>query len=600
MVEKIAAGEVIERPASVVKEVVENAIDAEATRIDIAVEDAGFSLIRVSDNGHGMDDSDLERCLISHATSKIAAVDDIFSVATMGFRGEALASIAAVSRLTVSSSDTEDGLGNCVTCEGGKITGCRPVSHTRGATLVCRDLFYNVPARKKFMKTRRGERMALLRLVEQLVLSFPGMHFTYAAEGKHILDLPGVNTPRERIAQVYGMDFAQDLVACSGEATGMSVQILVSHPQSVSSSRPRAQSLYVNLRRVDSDQVTFAVRESYSRFLTSNLRPAWFCFLETDPSRIDVNIHPTKQRIKFEDERGLFGFIHRTVQNGIGGNVAVESDLGAPAAGNAQSGSQVCSGGATTGTAPTMPLSTYRTAGSLSAEHAASSVQTALSFLSVAERAQAFEKDVDSRTDRSVELAHESWEPIPCYQIHKMFVLAPIKQGIVLIDQHAAHERIMYERALQDMEHGKNESQRLLFPVLLDLSPTEKSVVLASRDNFVAVGFDLQDFGGRTIAVSAVPAAGLMKVSSIEDAVREIIQSSIDEKNQDILAQPQKHFAASYACGVAIKAGQELKQEEMNSLLHSLFATENPYVCPHGRPTLIRISLDELARRFLR
>ena len=326
VIEKIAAGEVIERPASVVKEFVENALDAGATRIDVVVEESGFSLIKVMDNGCGMGQEDISKCLLRYATSKIATAEDLFAIATLGFRGEALASIAAVSRFTIASSDKDEGMGYAISSEGGTVYERCPTQHTRGTTVVCRDLFYNVPARKKFMKSAKAERMAIVRLIENMVISFPAVHFTCTVDGRRSIDVPKVNTVHMRIAQIGGTEFAKKLIRCHGEAAGMSAQIYITGPDDAKA-RPTFQNLYVNLRRVDNDSVTYAVREAFSRFITFRLKPSWFCFLDVDPSHVDVNIHPTKQKIKFDDEKALFSFIYSTVFSSVSSAVDVRHKL---------------------------------------------------------------------------------------------------------------------------------------------------------------------------------------------------------------------------------------------------------------------------------
>lgn len=616
MVEKIAAGEVIERPASVVKELIENALDAEASHIDIIVEDAGFSSIKIADDGFGMGREDIQKSLKRHATSKISSADDLFSIVTMGFRGEALASIAAVSKLTITSCTTNEGLGYSISSDGGIVSAMTPAQHTKGTTVECRDLFFNVPARKKFMKSRKAERMAIMRLLEQLVMSFPSVHFTCIAEGRRSFDVSQVDTPHMRIAQVGGAEFAKKLIHCSGEALDMSAEIYISDPQDAKA-RPRYQNLYVNLRRVDNDSVTYAVREAFSRFIMSNLKASWFCFLEIDPSRVDINIHPTKQRIKFDDEKALFSFIFKTIHSSISGSIHVAEELETKEIDRPASSEDVIkhdtkniyadsisSGNSLTNRnrdSAVTPGNVHNKNSHISSHKLTEeSKQTSLSFLSIFNDKDLIEKEIAKQNDNDVKLIEEYWNLIPCYQIHKMFILAPIKKGIVIIDQHAAHERILYEEALEDMKRGRGESQRLLFPIIFNMSSAEKEIVISSRDYFNILGFDVQDFGGQTIAVSAMPATGFMKSSSIEEAIREIVHSLIEEKDKSFLSEPQKRFAASFACGAAIKFGQELKQEEMNLLLNSLFATKNPYICPHGRPTLVRISLEELARRFLR
>jgi DNA mismatch repair protein MutL len=595
--EKIAAGEVIERPASVVKELVENSIDAGATRIDIVIDEAGFSRIRIDDNGCGMGPDDLRMSLVRHATSKISQLDDLFAIATLGFRGEALASIAAVSRLSLSSSESDDGLGYAVEASGEIEPRIEPCQHLRGTTIVCLDLFYNVPARKKFMKSSRAEGMAIMRLMEQLVIAFPAIHFSLTMDATRVLDTPRADTLLQRIAQVAGNGFAQTLLPAQGESAGFTATVFIS-PPAEARPRPRFQLLYVNLRRIDSDAVSFSIREAFSRFITSHLKPSWFCFLEIDPAHVDVNVHPTKQRIKFDDDKAIFRFIYSTVHDGIARKMEpvpfrqptnpVGSYLNhQPAAGEG---------------AAIMELQRFD-------EHPASddaivdsappdAEQISLSFFSLAPGGQ--KKALEQHPESNVELSGVQWELIPCYQIHKMYILASIKNGIMLIDQHAAHERILYEQALADIQRGRADSQRLLFPVIMEFSPMEKAVLIAGRDYFGSLGFDIQDFGGASVAISSTPAAGFIKEYSVEEAVREMVSFLIEEKNPQLLAKPQKRFAAAFACGAAIKAGQALGQDEMNALLNGLFSTEDPYICPHGRPTVVRFSLDELSRRFLR
>jgi DNA mismatch repair protein MutL len=596
VVEKISAGEVIERPASVLKELVENSIDAGATRIDIVVEDSGFSLISVNDNGTGMSRENLEKSLLAHATSKIRTADDLYAISTMGFRGEALASVAAVSRLTISSTASEDGLGHSIVCDGGTPQPSQPVSHVRGTTISCRDLFFNVPARRKFMKTRKAERIALLRLIEQLAIPFPGIHFTAVFEGKSVFDLPAAPSLEARISQVTGIDFAKTLTRAEGSTEGMEATLFFPLSDS-GESRPRYQYLYVNLRRVDNESVTFAVREAFAKLVQREFRPSFFCFIDVDPDRIDVNVHPTKQKIKFEKERELFGFIYGTVLRVLGpvSNPAVSGEDGTPALRpsieprpfleSPESYPKNRSAGSSFTVAEDKPDDF--------------SGQVVLTF---PPRGVNLEKGLESAADERIQLtdAQEaaSWSLISCYQVHEMYILAPIKNGILLIDQHAAHERILFEQALNDLEPGKATSQQLLFPVVLQLSATEKAVVETAGDYFRAFGFDMQDFGGTAVSVSAIPA--FMKNSDVERSARDMIQYLLDEKGVSAFPDPRQRFAAAFACGAAIKAGQKLSHEEMNALLNNLFSAHTPYTCPHGRPTLVRISLDELSRRFLR
>jgi DNA mismatch repair protein MutL len=599
VVEKIAAGEIIERPASVLKELIENAIDAGAEKIDVNIEDAGFSLIHVADNGKGMSQENLRKSILRHATSKISKADDLYSLTTMGFRGEALASIAAVSRLTIISSDSDSGLAYSLQCDGDETRSITPVSQARGTTVIVRDLFFNVPARKKFMKTRKAERMALIRLIEQLAVPFPSLHFTAFFEGKPIIDFAPDESVSMRISRIAGIQFAKDLICCSGKREGMEITVYITAPQS-GQSRPRFQDLYVNQRKVENEQVLFAVREGFAQFIKTEFKPSFFCFMTVSPSRIDVNVHPTKMKIKFEDERLLFGFILDTVRRGIADRQIGRNDVFSQPLMKRED---------SLGSSKAMKDSFYvnenpdihdmhSVLNGMTVFGEGREEQTILSFsVPVQEN-----KGLDLDNDNTIQLAdsekNESWGLIPCYQIHAMFILAPIKNGILLIDQHAAHERILFEQALKNYSRGSSESQQLLFPIVIEFSSSEKEIVLGGNKFFSAVGFDIHDFGGNAISVSAIPA--FMKDSQVETSVREMVRYLLGEKNGYFLSESQKRFAAAFACGAAIKAGQKLSQEEMNALLNSLFGTENPYICPHGRPTIVRMSLDEIGRRFLR
>jgi DNA mismatch repair protein MutL len=631
VIEKIAAGEVIERPASVLKELIENSIDAGATLIDVTIEEAGFLLIKVVDNGSGMGQKDLAQSVVRHATSKIRTADDLFAVTTLGFRGEALASIAAVSRLRIATAADGGGLGFSLTNNSDGVVACAPVAHARGTTVEVRDLFYNVPARKKFMKSARSEQLALVRVVEQVAVPFPLIHFTVTVSGKRLLDLPTVDSPLARIASIAGTEFAKGLIECRSAREGMETLVYVSSPSTLQE-RPRYQSLYVNLRRVDCDSVTYSIREAFEQFLGGKYRPAFFCFLDVDPSRIDVNVHPTKQEVKFEDERSLFGFIFASVKQGIGSRAVAPEELVSPKVNWSRNGSPTVAGGE--GSAdraldsvqqnlafplrkpppsrfpfPAGPMPTAEPPESdpygspENAEQPAAtepdrsaSGQTILPFPTLHSAAAARADRVSAQESRSTE--ETAWDLISCYQIHETYILAPIKNGIVLIDQHAAHERVLFEQATEDIERGRSPSQQLLFPVVIELTALEKGVVLSGQSFFTAFGFEVNEFSGNAVSVSAIPF--FMKTGETEETVRRMVAYLLEEKERDALRETEKRFAAAFACGAAIKAGQKLTQEEMNALVNSLFATGNPYICPHGRPTLVRISLDELSRRFLR
>jgi len=611
VIEKIAAGEVVERPSAVVKELVENSIDAGATRIQVVIENAGFSLIKIIDNGFGMSQDNLRKCMLRHATSKIRGADDLFSIGTLGFRGEALGSIGAVSKMSIASSSENDGCGYCITDTGGEIADTLiPQAHSRGTTITVAELFYNVPARKKFMKSQRGEHLAIVRMLEQLVIPFPSVHFLLQIDGKTVFDLPVCNTLLERIAGVAGHEFAANLIECQSSQEHMELTAFVSSPE-ILHERPRFQSLYVNLRRINNDSVQYSVKEAFGQFLGHHHRPAYFTFLSIDPGKVDVNVHPTKQQIKFDNEREIFSFVFSTVKKGLAASMVHREELDDTLQGVPSPHSEAIHDEATS--PPNAPgfISdrNYDTTTGVSVEISGSmgvaeslfpaASQTILQFPGSNSR---IEKAVDRSGDNTVQLSGDvqdkMWDLIPCYQIHGMFILAPIKNGILLIDQHAAHERILFEQAMQKSTGIRTTSQQLLFPIVMELTPAEKGIVESGSAYFAGFGFEIADFGGNTISVSAIPA--FINDGLVESTIRDMVGYLMEGKNPGEFNEPQKRFAAAFACGAAIKAGQKLTQEEMNSLLNNLFATENPYTCPHGRPTLVRMSVDELSRRFLR
>ncbi|MDR3013150.1 MAG: DNA mismatch repair endonuclease MutL [Chitinispirillales bacterium] len=603
VVEKIAAGEVVERPASVLKELVENSIDAGASRIDVAFEEAGFSMMRVSDNGSGMSCANLKRSVLPHATSKIRSADDLYSIATMGFRGEALASISAVSRMHVVTCDgDEDGLAYEINVDGGAHSEAAPASRVRGTTITVRDLFFNVPARKKFMKTARGEHAAIVKIMEQLAIPFPGIHFTVTADGRKLIDLPPVGTLAERISSAAGHEFGRNFVECGGEGDGMSAVIYVSSPDKPQAKKPRYQSLYVNLRRIDNSSVAFAVREAFSLYLGHGNKPAFFCFLDVDPHRVDVNVHPTKQQMKFDDERRVFGFIYHVVKEGLRKSAEALHGLPRtlPVEGARRDYDFDGDSGGIGNIVNTNDINNINNFNNINNNITQKPYSYGVSASGDGLVLDLFNTNFAGGDEgNAVEMGdRRPPELMQCFQIHGIFILVLIKNGILLIDQHAADERIHYEQALRDISGERPASQQLLIPVVLEMSPAEKAILESGGDYFSSMGFEISDFGGTAVSISALPA--FLKYGQAEEAVREMVRYLLEGREPGAFSEPAKRFAAAFACGAAIKSGQKLNQEEMNALINALFSTENPHTCPHGRPTISRMSVDELARRFLR
>ncbi|MDR0304420.1 MAG: DNA mismatch repair endonuclease MutL [Chitinispirillales bacterium] len=586
VVEQIAAGEVIERPSSIVKELLENAIDSGADKISVFFENGGISKIKVTDNGCGIEKDQLLLALTPHATSKINSAQDLYAVSTMGFRGEALASVASASKMTLTSSVSNDGAGYKIFSNGGDFSQVEPVAHLKGTSVECRDLFFNLPVRKKFLKSENSEKLSILSTVEDIFTAFPTIHFTCIADGKKIYDVPAVQDHKTRISQIAGINFANDLIYCGNENPEMSAQIYICSP-SGAKPRPKYQNLYVNLRKIDNGAIAGAIRESFSRFISAyGNKPSWFCFLDIEPSKIDVNVHPTKQTVKFDDEKSLFSFIFRTVfneletyqKNTINPVQNLQYSSETPKEKIAFEESQNCK---------------YKLIENPKFdENVKKPQQISMPFMSLIPAETVDDKFAE------IGLNANSWDTVPCFQIHNRYVAVSVADGLLLIDQHAAHERILYEKILDGMEKGI-ESQSLIFPVTMELKPFEKEIILSVRDFFSKAGFDIKDFGKNTVAIYSMP-TDFSRESQIKEAIEDIAAQFIHENNSAILSSVHRHFAASYACGAAIKFGHTLKNQEMNALLTALFSTKNPHICPHGRPTFSKISLNEIAKRFLR
>lgn len=591
VVEQIAAGEVIERPSSIVKELLENAIDSGADKISVIFDNGGISRIKIFDNGCGIAGEQLLLAITPHATSKISSAEDLYAVSTMGFRGEALASIASACKFSLSSSTTNDGAGFKISSKGGEISEVEPTAQIKGTTVECLDLFFNLPARKKFLKSEKSEKMSILSVVEQVFAAFPTIHFTCIADGKKLYDIPAVDNHRLRISQLAGAEFVNDLIYCRNETPEMSAEIYICSPAGAKS-KPKYQNLYVNLRKIDNVAVMTAVRESFSRFISAyGNKPSWFCFLNIEPSKIDVNVHPTKQMIKFDDEKSLFSFIFRTVFN--------ELEIYQKNALNPLE-KQENTVNYTSEEKPNDNLvleepqeNKYKLfVNTKFEEKTPQASQISMPLISVISPDDSEGNLLGMSFDKNI------WETIPCFQIHNRYIAVSVSDGLLLIDQHAAHERVLYEKVLDNMETGI-ECQTLIFPIVMELKPFEKETLLSVQDLFAKAGFDIKDFGGNSIAIYSQPVE-FSRENQVKEAILDMIEQFLQENNSAILSSVQRHFAASFACGAAIKFGYVLQNQEMNSLLTALFSTKNPHICPHGRPTFSKITLGEIGKRFLR
>lgn len=521
---KIAAGEVITRPVSVVKELIENSLDAHSTRIEVEVSRGGKDLIRVTDNGTGMDRDDALRSIERHATSKLSEIKDLSELRTLGFRGEALASIASVAKLRIETNTAASLVATLVDAEEGTVTEIRETARPAGTTITAQALFYNLPVRRTFVKSDTYELKLIVELLKGYALAYPEILFSLHADGSSVLLLPPAPSLRERLVSFLEKDEFESLVEVSIQNPTLSVHGLLTNP-ALARIHSSLQLVYFNRRHVRYRIITKAVYEGYGPTLQGR-NPGFILFFETDPARLDVNIHPTKQEIKFVDERFLYDFTVQAVRQ------ALHLEGIQP----------------TGGQAPYLLQSTF--------SFAADNQRTSQIF----------------------------------WQLHNTYLFAQVQTGYVIIDQHIAHERILYEDLLKQQDHV--HTQPLLFPIPIELTPAEHLAFEETKEILTSLGIESKAFSGRTVVVEAVPAGTQLNRTDLVELFKEL--SQLEKKGWDY----REEIAKVVACKSAVKAGQPLAQEEIESLINRLFACENPYFCPHGRPIIIKISLEDLEKRF--
>jgi DNA mismatch repair protein MutL len=569
---QIAAGEVVERPASVVKELVENALDAGATRIDIAVRNGGKTEIRVADDGHGMGRDDALLSLDRHATSKIARPEDLQAVRSFGFRGEALPSIGSVSRLVLETAEA-GGVGTRVRVQGGRIGGVEDIARQAGTTVVVRSLFGNVPARAKFMKSAAVETRAVVDAVITLALAHLSTAFRFESNGRVLLDLPLAKDLGTRVAALWGDETAGSFLPVWRSEEGITVGGLVERPDAALSG-PRRVHLFVNGRPFRDRDIVHAAERGYRTTVAPGVRPSLLLYLKLGPGAVDVNVHPSKLEVRFTNRSAVEACIEAAVRECLS---RVES-------------------AATLDSRPVLPqLRREPQASSAPAEVGAGQLAF---FVAAAEPAPPG-STLPTRVDIPAAypgVSEADGAPL-LWQLHDSYILAETRTGLLIIDQHSAHERVLFQQLMEAFDRGGQASQRLLFPITLRLSPAEYALVEDARELFERTGFEMEPFGGRTIILHAAPAPHPW--FNAERCAREMIAELASGSELTRSARTQyERMAMTFACKGAIKAGQRLTTAEMEELFERLFSTELPYHDVHGRPTVIRLSLDELERRF--
>ncbi len=685
---KIAAGEVVERPASCIKELVENAIDAGAHAIEVEIADGGQSYMRVTDDGCGMSPEDAHKCIIRHGTSKISSVEDIFAITSLGFRGEAVPSIAAVSHMQITTRQADDDFATHLILDGGEITAEDQAGAPVGTTMEVSDLFYNTPARRKFLKSERTESSKISEMVTKLALANPAIAFTFTNNGRTTMKTGGTGDLRETIANIYGANVARDVFAISADQDGISLEGYVGKPSVLKSNR-NWQTCIVNHRIVHNPLMFKAIDNAYHAMLPKSGYPFAMLHLHVDPATIDVNVHPAKTEIKFSDEQAVYRAIYHSIVTALVAQEKPEAiaktigvDVGAVPKGGPQEkatsqsatrtaplsgeplvwGARPQEGGKTTtvgavpkggpqgekatsvGAVPEGGPQRTAPAGPQEKTTSQSAARTAPAGLSVwaaglnppadgpdraqkglsgespawgarQERGGADQPSLFSQAlaqhgqggpSEATSVVSEAAAPkivfdgdddvfIPLGEVADCFIIAKKGQDLYIVDQHAAHERIRYDTFCKRVE--RMPSQQLLTPEFVDVDSDDMTLLLERQDVFNDLGYTYSEAGPTTLRVEEVPCD--LQTSDIADSLKDICLLLHDQKEPD-KAMVRHRSLAYLSCHGAVKAGDSLNIRQMKQLLDDLFHTEKPYVCPHGRPTIIRFTPKELAHLFKR
>ncbi len=582
LVDQIAAGEVIERPASVIKELVENSLDAGSRRIEIDIERGGIGLVRVRDDGCGIASEELPVALSRHATSKIASLEDLECVATLGFRGEALPSIGSVSRLRLTSRPREAQHASEISVEGGGIPRIRPAAHPPGTTIEIRDLFFNVPARRKFVRSEATELGHIVRLVERLALSRFDVTFRLRNGERSALEAPAVaaaGSAEGRLTAVLGADFPAKSVVVQHAAGPVEITGWIGLPTAARAQQDR-QFWFVNGRSVRDRLLTNAVRLAYRDVLYHGRHPAYVLYLTLDPRLVDVNAHPAKLEVRFRDSRQIHEFVFRAVQRVLAGT---KPDLAGPTSASAAEPPTRTAGFAFAHrSASADPYSPLRSPWAL-ADTIHEPVPTAPASFGTAQAQQP-----DSEHPLGVAIA----------QLHGIYIVAQNRDGLVLVDMHAAHERVLYERFKAEQGVAAPASQQLLEPIVVELKAHELEEVLEGREEWEQAGFELDSLGPTRLALRRVPA--LLVGQNIGEIVSSVVRDLGMDSGAHHLEGAVDKFLGTLACRTSIHAHRRLSLQEMNALLRQMEVTERANQCNHGRPTWARLSLSELDQLFLR
>ncbi|GHE41058.1 DNA mismatch repair endonuclease MutL [Sphingobacterium griseoflavum] len=609
---QIAAGEVVQRPASAVKELVENAIDAGADKIKIIVKDAGKSLIQIIDNGCGMSVTDARLCFERHATSKIRRAEDLFAIRTMGFRGEAMASIAAIAQVELKTRRVEDELGTIVEIEGSRVIKQYPEALPSGTTICVKNLFYNIPARRNFLKSNAVEMRHIIDEFQRIALAHPNIFFSLHSDGNEIFHLPS-ETLKQRIVHLFGNSYNQRLVPVEEETTIIALRGFIGKPEYAKKTRGE-QFFFVNNRFVKDPYLNHAVMNAYEDILPAETFPLYVLFIDIDPAKIDINVHPTKTEIKYEDDKAIYAILRSALKRSIGRyNIAPTLDFDQETSFT----NLITSKPLDEIQAPTISFnpnfnpfedakasSKSRTSAYAEGfEKKAGIPQNWDTLYQISQQKESEQASLHS-TEGETTTAPESRlakgnsveNKKQFFQLHSRFIVSQIHSGFMLIDQQAAHERILYEQYIQQLENNQGSSQQSLFPQTVELSSADFALMEDMLSEIQTLGFQLRPFGKTTFIVDGLPAdlgSGINEAKILEQLLEDF------KNNKDALQLNKRdNLARSLAKSAAIKPGTSLDNQEMAELIDNLFATESPSVSIFGKPIIVTITLQELMERF--
>jgi DNA mismatch repair protein MutL len=607
VVNKIAAGEVIERPASVVKELLENSVDARATRIDVTLEKGGSELIRVTDNGCGIAAHELPLAVASHATSKIRSADELFSVTTLGFRGEALASIAEVSRLVLRSRTAVGDSGAELEIVGGARQEVIPIGCPVGTTIEVRNLFFNTPVRHKFLRSPQTEMGHSIEAMTRLALAHPQIHFTLTHNGRVAHDLPPVDNILARIAAFFGDELARDLIEIRSESDGVTLGGYVANPMH-SRATGRMQYLFLNGRAIRDRALQHALGEAYRGLLLTGRQPICFLCLQMPAELVDVNVHPTKQEVRFQDSGRLYSQLLGTLRTRF-----LTTDLKARGATPAIAAVESDAASAGSGASELVKWAKEQ----LGAQQQWRSDAASPPRIAAAEHVPAHSRNPAHEPLRLYPLSETTTRrfdtgqpPVPpgvprselanrnALQVHNRYLVVETDAGIEVIDQHALHERILYEQIREKVLAGALESQKLLVPEPVDLTATEAAAVLEHAELLAQLGVEVQPFGGETVLVSSYPA--MLANLSPSEVLRDLVEKLLTGGRQPVAADIFDELLHMIACKAAVKFGDRLTGEEVEALLAQRHLARDDHHCPHGRPTALVFTREDLDRQFKR